>query len=232
MAAAPVKGVRSVVAQAWSLLARAYLPPASALSLNRAGVRSDYVRMTKPSLMILPALALLVACGDDPVSYSDPVGLKLSLKSGDVSDGALLDEKNINTESGNPYGAFVGAAEAAIGGSPSRIEVEATTLALDAASTGVDGLVAVFAGDVDITFVMNGSSTAYPVGTATITADAVAGPVAMGVDFDSADMNEGDYADLVGGSFKVVLSGDAATGFEGLGADANLTVVLTFRAYE
>jgi len=189
--------------------------------------------MTKTSLLLLSTLALVAAaCGDDPVSYSDPVGLKLNVKSGDVENGVLLDEKNVNTESGNPYGAFVGAAEAEIGGSPSRIEVEAATLTLEATSTGVDGLPAVFAGDVVVGFVMNGSTTSHAVGTATITADAVAGPLAMAVDFDSSDLSEQDYADLVGGSFKIVLSGPAATGFDGLGADANLTVVLTFRAYE
>ena len=190
--------------------------------------------MTKLPYSILTALTLLAAtaCGDDPVSYSDPVGIALSVKSGDVGAGAVLEEKNINTESGNPYGAFVTAAEAEIGGSPSRISVDATTLTLDATSKNVDELPAVFAGVVSVSFVMNTSGATYPVASGTIGADDGAGPVALDVDFDSDDMEDADYDDLVGGSFKVVLAGVSATGFANLDADANLSVVLTFRAYE
>ena len=188
--------------------------------------------MTRLSLLLAVAAFPAVGCGDDPVSYSDPVGLSLSVASGDVdNDGALLDEKNINTESGNPYGAFVSAAQDAIGGPPSSIVVEAATLSIDD-STGVAALEEIFAGDVDVDFVMNGSDTAYPVAARTIAVGDGGGPVDLDVRFDSGDLADVDYADLVGGSFKVVLSGAAAAGFAAASADADLSLVLTFTAYE
>jgi hypothetical protein len=179
------------------------------------------------------ALALLAACGgDDEVSHSEPVGISLSVASGDVDgDGRLVDEKNINTESGNPYGVFSDAAQDAVGGTPSSITVDAVTLEIDDAS-GVAAFEEIFAGDVELSFVMNGSEAVYPVSIHGVADGDGAGPVDMHVHFDSDGVTDEDYPDLVSGSFKVVLEGDAADGFDGLGADADLLAVLTFTAYE
>lgn len=182
-------------------------------------------------LAVATFTALAAGCGDDPVSYSDPVGMSLSVASGDVDNGTLVDEKNINTESGNPYGAFSSAAQSAIGGIPSSIEVDAATLTIGDA-TGVDALEDIFVGEVAVTFVMNGSDVAYPVAARTIAVGDGAGPVALNVQFDSHTFTDGDYAELVAGSFKVTLSGTAAAGFAGASADADLSLVLTFTAYE
>lgn len=187
--------------------------------------------MTRLSLFLAVAALAAAGCGDDPVSYSDPVGMSLSVASGDVDNGTLFDEKNINTESGNPYGAFSSAAQDAIGGTPSSIEVEAATLAIED-STGVAALEEIFAGDVDVAFVMNGSDEAYPVAVRTVAAGDEAGPVDLHVHFDSDAITDADYADLVAGSFKVTLSGDAAAGFADASADADLSLLLTFTAYE
>ena len=85
----------------------------------------------------LAAIVALTACGDDPVSYSSPVGINLKAESGAVSGTAISDEKGITTESGNPYGAFVTEARKALGRDPSRIELDGLTLTLGANSTGV-----------------------------------------------------------------------------------------------
>lgn len=74
--------------------------------------------MQKLSLLVLVVLA---ACGDDPVSFSAPVGINLKAKSGDVSNNVVSDEKGITTESSNPYGAFVTDARAQIGRDPGSI---------------------------------------------------------------------------------------------------------------
>jgi len=182
-------------------------------------------------LVVAVAAVSSAACGGDPVTYSDPVGLSLSVASGDVDNGVLADEKNINTESGNPYGAFSSAAQDAIGGLPSSIDVEAATLTIEG-STGVAALEEIFAGDVEVAFVMNGSDQAYPVAVRTIAVGDGAGPVDLEVPFDSDSVTDADYPDLVGGSFKVLLTGDAAAGFAGASADADLSLVLTFTAYE
>jgi hypothetical protein len=185
---------------------------------------------TLSSLLAPLAAALLAGCGSDPVSYSAPVGISLDARSGDVVAGAISADKNVNTESGNPYGAFVNAAVQALGRDPSRIAVTSATLELEPGSPGVASLQEVFTGTVAVGFAMNGSSTVYPV--ASVANPTGAGPVAMTVSFDSASMAPADYADLAGGSFKVELDGTAAAGFASAGATARMTATFGFVAYE
>lgn len=174
--------------------------------------------------------SLGLACGKDPVSHSAPVGISLDAKSSDVNAGQVSVDKNVNTESGNPYGAFTNAAVQALGRSPSRIEVRSATLALESTSTGVTGLELVFGGAATVSFQMNGSSVVYPV--ASLASPSGAGPAALAVAFDSTSMPPADYADLVGGSFKVVLAGPAATGFGTASATARMKATFTFVAWE
>ena len=183
-------------------------------------------------LTTLLPIALLAACSDDPVQVSDVVDLKITVSSGDVTAGVLQDEKNVNTESGNPYGVFVQGARDEIGHDPSHITVDGTSITLQATSKNVTTLGAVFAGSTKLEFIMNGSSARYAVATRDMLAADGAGPVAFTVDFDSDDIPEADYADLASGSFKVMLSGAPAAGFEAANADADLTMSLTFSAYE
>ncbi len=176
------------------------------------------------------ALVMLTACGDDPISFSAPVGINLKAKSGDVSNNAISDEKGITTESGNPYGAFVGDATAAIGGDPARIEVDELTLTLGAQSDGVTTLEEIYAGDVDVAFIMNDTDNTFDVGH--VIDPTGVGPVGVDVVFDSDELGETDYEKLLGGSFKVVIRGPVAVAFEGKGADATLQLTFTFAAFE
>src|SRR5438132_10328541 len=83
----------------------------------------------------------VAACGSDPVSFSAPVGINLKAKSGDVSGTAISEQKDITTETGNPYGMFVNDAKAKLGGKdPSTIELNGLTLLLGGQSTGVTKL--------------------------------------------------------------------------------------------
>lgn len=182
---------------------------------------------------IAAALFAVPACGDDPVSYSAPVGINLKAKSDDVVNSVVDDEKGINTESGNPYGAFVSDARRELGGrEPGRISVDKVELFLGASSTGVTRLGEVFTGNVEVLFVMNDTNNSFPVADANVAADATAGPLALGVDFNSDDVQGDDYAKLTGGNFKVVIRGPAAAGFNGKGADADLQTTFTFSAFE
>src|SRR5438105_4095222 len=112
----------------------------------------------------LPILAL-AACGSDPVNYSQPVGIELKAKSGDVNTAAVTESKEINTESGNPYGAFISTAETKLGGkAPSRIELSQLSLTLGGQSTGVSSLEQVVTGDVDVAFIVNNTNNTYDAG--------------------------------------------------------------------
>lgn len=179
------------------------------------------------------ALLVQLGCSDDPVSYSAPVGINLKAKSADTVNAVVTDEKGITTESGNPYGAFVADAETALGGAdPSRIEVASVALLLGGGSAGVAALGEIFDGTVDVQFQMNDSNNSYPVADVDVDAAVGAGPVDLAVSFDSGQVQGDDYTRLLGGSFKVVLRGPAATGFTTKGADADLQLTFDFEAFE
>lgn len=187
-------------------------------------------RLTVPSLTL--AIVLVAACGDDPVSHSEPVDLKLKVTSGDVTGGALSVDKNVNTEAGNPYGAFVAAAQAALGGDPGRIDVTAATLTVAPTSTGATQMGQVFAGTTDVTLVMNSGNVRFPVAShATVAADG-AGPIGFTVGFDDAAVTPAELAGLIGGQFKVELAGPAAAAFAAAGASVDLDLAITLAAYE
>ncbi len=190
-------------------------------------------RIPYRSIGLCMIASFALGCGDDPVSYSAPVGINLKAKSDDTVAGVIDDEKGITTESGNPYGAFVSDARRELGGNdPSTIEVDRVDLFLGASSSGVTRLGEVFTGDVDLLFQMNDTNTSYPVATTTIAADASAGPTGFDVTFDGGAISDADYAKLLGGSFKVVIRGTAAAGFDAKGADADLQTTFTFAAFE
>jgi hypothetical protein len=176
------------------------------------------------------ALLLLIACGDDPVSFSSPVGINLKVKSGDVASDAISDQKAITTESGNPYGAFVSDAQAKLGKDPARIEIDDLTLTLGAQSTGVTTLQDVYTGDVDVAFIMNDTNNTYDVGH--IMNPTGVGPDTVDVNFTSSQVSSNDFAKMLTGSFNVVIRGPAAATFSTKGAEANMQLTFTFAAFE
>ena len=178
------------------------------------------------------ALAVLVfaACGDDPISFSAPVGINIKAKSGDVANTAITEDKAITTENGNPYGAFVSDATGKLGQAPGRIEVDRVTLQLGAQSTNVTKLEEVFAGVVDVAFIMNDTDNTYEVGT--VNNPSGVGPVEVEIGLDGGDLAPQDFTRYVGGSFKVVARGTAAPGFAAKGAEASLQLTFTFAAYQ
>jgi hypothetical protein len=178
------------------------------------------------------ALAVSAACGGDLVSYSEPVGITLRAKPADTMNGIISEEKSINTEAGNPYGAFVGNARARIGHDPGIIDVESVELRLAPGATGAATLADVFAGAVDLTFQMNDTNVTYPVATGTIDAAAAAGPVAFEVVFAADEVPDSDYVKLLLGSFKLGARGPASPSFATRGAEVDLEITLTFAAFE
>jgi hypothetical protein len=177
-------------------------------------------------------LGMAVGCGDDPVSFSAPVGINLKAKSEDTANGVVSDDKAITTESGNPFGAFITDASNAIGGDPARVEIDSLELFLGANSTGVVTLGEIFDGETEIVFEMNDSNNSFPAGIGVIEPTTSAGPVGLDPEFDSDALADADYDRFLNGSFKVIVRGPAAAEFEGKGADADLQVTLTFAAFE
>ncbi len=189
--------------------------------------------MNRTLPLALLATAALTACGDDPLRYSEPVGINLKAKSSAVVSGVVSDEKGITTESSNPYGKFVADARAQLGGrDPGEIALEGLTLTLGAGSTGVTRLGEVFTGQVDVLFVMSDTNNTVPAGGGTIAADATGGPLTLTPAFTTSGLGAADLAKVIAGGFKVSIRGPAGAGFEGKGADADLQLTLTFAAYE
>jgi hypothetical protein len=181
---------------------------------------------------LIVSAVLLAACGSDPFSVSAPVGIDMKAKSGDVAGGAAISEqKDITTESGNPYGAFVADAQRKLGTvDATQIEIDNLTLILGGTSTKVSALDQVFTGDVDVAFVINDSNNTYDV--AHITNPTGVGPSSMSVNFDSTTIAPQDTAKFIGGGFKVVIRGTAAADFAGKGAEADLQLTFTFAAFK
>jgi len=176
------------------------------------------------------ALCVLAACGSDPVSFSEPVGIELKAKSGDVANAAVTEQKDITTESGNPYGAFTNDAMTKLGGkAPSSIGLDQLTLTLGGQSTGVNALDQVVTGDVDVGFVVINSNNTYDAGH--VTSPTGVGPVNMSTVFDWSQVSAADRTEMLGGSFKVVLRAPAATDFSSKAAEASLQVTFTFAAF-
>lgn len=175
------------------------------------------------------ALALF-GC-DSAASYSAPVAINLKAKSGDVLQNVVSDTKSMSSQMGNPYGAFISAAQQKLGRDPSRIEITALAIRLDAAdSTGVTRLEEVFTGQVDVLFVINDTNDTYHVGQ--VVNPAGTDPVLVTVDFDSTKVSSVDYQKLLNGSFSVVVRGPASSSFATANAQANIETGFTFAAYE
>jgi hypothetical protein len=182
--------------------------------------------------IIALSLASLAHCADEPVNYSSPVGISLAFKSSDVVAGTIVADKNINTESGNPYASFVSTARSKIGRDPSRIEATKVTVEVLASSKQVSQLGQIFDGNCAISFVLNSGNVTIAVANRAMTAADTAGPVDMTPTFDSTTMSASDYAQLVGGSFKVKLNCLSAVSFASGGANVDFKATFTFAAYE
>ena len=184
--------------------------------------------MTRCSIITL-ALAVC-GCGADPISFSAPVSINVKAKSGDVSGTTISDEKAITSENANPYGAFVADATRQLGRAPGAVEIDSLALALGGGSNGVVTLDQVFTGDVDTAFIVNDTNNTYDVGH--VVNPTGVGPVELSINFESGGVAGQDYDKYLGGSFKVVIRGTAATDFATKGAEAELQLTFTFAAFE
>lgn len=186
--------------------------------------------MRTQALLLLSLTLSLGACGSDPVASSSPVRLSLKAKSDDVKSGVITESKDITTEIGNPFGAFIKEATNRLGVAPERILLTELSLFLGASSKGVATLEGVFSGQVDVLFEMNDTKNTYAVGS--FNNFKGPGPLAGSIGFDFSKFAAVDADRFRSGSFKVVLRGNAASSFGTPDkAEAELEVGLVFEAY-
>ena len=182
----------------------------------------------------IPAtVALIAACSHHTVAgFSEPVGITFSsVKPGDVVGTILEEQKNINTESGNPYGKFVNDAKAHLGGAnPGEIDVSSTTFAVQPGGAFAT-LDQIFIGRVRVQFQMSSTGNVYAVEH--IDNPTGAGPDGMIKDWDPTLIlaSAGDYAELLGGQFKVIVVGPASPSFTG-GGNSTLQTTFDFVAFK
>ncbi len=175
-------------------------------------------------------VSALSACSD-PVSTSSPIALNDKLKSGDVKDGTGTLDKSVTSESGNPWAAFIKDTRDRLGGDPGDIQLLSATLTLSTESKGVTKIGEVYAGAIDIQFVMNESKNLYPVAGATVNADS-SRTVELMPDFDFSTIVGQDREKLFNGSFDVVLSGPTVPTFAEGDKEADFQMSFVFESFE
>ena len=192
------------------------------------------VRADSPWLAGLLCAALAAGCGanadgasPDPntVGYSGPVNVRLdNFKDGDVHSGAFDSDKDIDTESGNPYGAFLQDARAALGRDPAAVVLDRVTFTLASDTRGVTDFAQIFAGPAVVYL----ATSAVTVNVGTVASPAGAGPVTVLLTAARADLAPINAA-LVSGHFKVGMRVPAAPG-RPASFDARVSTTLYFRA--
>ncbi|PKN57945.1 MAG: hypothetical protein CVU56_08120 [Deltaproteobacteria bacterium HGW-Deltaproteobacteria-14] len=185
--------------------------------------------MSGPTRLLLPLALLLVlalpGCADDPVAHSETVSIELSgIKPGDLKNGVASEEKNINTESGNPYAEFLKNARAALGGEdPGAIELVSAYMRVNSTSKNVIAFEGVL---VDAELFIANSQTTIPVGSVTSPkGSSVRITLDPEVDFEPL------RAAMLGGDFKVGVRGNAVAATPA-DFDLKISLDLKFTAYE
>lgn len=177
------------------------------------------------------AAAALMGCGDtsgtpaNTVNYSGPVSINVDkFKDGDVRNEAFDSDKSVNTESGNPYGAFLQQARAVLGRPPAAVLVDRVTLTLGRDTTGVTTFQQFLGGPL-VLYLANSGAT---VNIGTVTQPTGSGPVEVTITA-TRDTLAPINNDLIQGSFKVGIRVPAAAG-RPRSFDAKISTVLYFRA--
>lgn len=194
-------------------------------------IRGGRTELLRRAMVLLPVA--LLACGGsggdlntlNTAGFSGPVNIRLDkFKDGDVHDNTFDDNKDVNTQSGNPYAEFLRQATNSLGRAPAAVLVDRVTFAIGPNSRGVTGFEQIFTGNA--TVYLSTSSTTVPIGTAAMPSGP--GPVSVQITAGRTELAP-MQADLVSGRFKVGFR-VAASPSRPSSFDTNLAVVLYFRA--
>lgn len=189
--------------------------------------------MRARSLAFVGAGLLFTAAGCRPDAVVEAIEINVGLSDNDIDNqGVLASEKNISTEQGNPYGAFLGELKANFGDEEFDnvfIQLDAATLTLEANGDAAhDDFSEVLSGKVDLVIVDETAGTETVIGSVTDPAGAVIDAETFEVN-DAAFDDEVFQATLRAGSFKVKMVGtavDVAGQF-----NVNVVVATSFSAF-
>lgn len=173
------------------------------------------------------AALVVAACGTGPVDSGTISVTVNSMNESDIrTPGIVQKDKNIATQSGNPWGRFIDAAQAECARDPAGFEVRSVSIALDPASDiaafqdVIDGAVTVYFSDVS-----GSDAAAIRADVGSTTAPTGVGPVALSVSGTRSSLNP-LRARLVGGDFHVgVRAATSLTGADKFSMDIRVSLV-------
>ena len=179
------------------------------------------------SLFVVLSLAGLAGC-ETPAASSDAIVIRLSgIKEDDVHDGVVEREKNVTTETSNPYAHFLADARAALGRDPSRIDVEAVSITLGGDTRGVVGFQELFSGETNVFLRDDAGGTVY---VGRVASPSGVGPVECEV-VSTEDSLAPILPALLSGTFRVGVRGPTAR-LATDDFDAKVEVSIRFAAFE
>lgn len=182
--------------------------------------------MNQNILKSILTVSLFLGAGCKPDAVVDDIGINLNVKSADLdNNGNLVTDKNIATEVGNPYGAFLGDIQAQLGGDLATITLEDATISLSGGNQV--SLEELYTGTVTLTIVDDSAGTETVI--ATVEDPTGVGPVDLSID-DNVFDDDAFQATLNEGSFKMRLSGTPTDPTANINADLSLS--LSFNANE
>lgn len=169
----------------------------------------------------------LVGCSDDPAFTSGQVGISLGLKEGAIVGDQIDTRKNVSTESGNPYGAFVSKVENEFGDTPREIRIEAVSLQIQDTKDDVAVFEDLWPETAEVFLAADDTVSGFTV--ATVQNPTGLGPIDLVVQPVEDATALGTLLDS--GNFRVGVRGK--TGLTSASKfDTKIAVTLTFGAYE
>lgn len=169
----------------------------------------------------------LVGCSDDPAFTSGQVGISLSLKEGAIVGDQIDSRKNVSTESGNPYGAFISKVQNEFGDTPREIRIEAVSLQIQDTKDDVAVFEDLWPESVQVFLAADDTVSGFTVAS-------VEGPTGLGpINVPTRPVEDTTALEtlLESGNFRVGVRGKTAL-TDAAKFDTKVAVTLTFGVYE
>ncbi len=169
----------------------------------------------------------LVGCSDDPVFTSGQVGISLGLKEGAIVGDQIDSRKNVSTESGNPYGAFIQEVKDEFGDSPREIRIEAVSLQIQDTKDDVAVFQDLWPESVEVFLAADDTVSGFTVAS-------VQGPTGLGpINVPTRPVDDATALEtlLASGNFRVGVRGKTALTTASK-FDTKVAVTLSFGVYE